>query len=289
MKSIKSIACGVVQRLSKLSLAIRQIYRSGGRCTPTIAYLRAGETLTGKRILVTGGGSGIGLSIAKRCLSEGAVVLITGRNLEKLESAARKMDSPNLLYMQWDVSDVVNVKQNVQRACELLGGGFEVLINNAGVVNGGSFPNVSEATWDTAYAVNSKGLFFATQAVCSLWLNESQKYTRKVINISSQGGYVGATYPYRMTKWDVAGLTAGLGLKLAPNNIIVNGIAPGITATNAISFIGEQVDNIYCSLVPLERCALPDEIAELASFLISDRSNFIVGQTIVCDGGFTLK
>jgi NAD(P)-dependent dehydrogenase (short-subunit alcohol dehydrogenase family) len=287
MKSIFSIVRSMIRRFSRLLTAIRQIYRSGGLCSPNIAYLLPGETLSGKRILVTGGSSG--LSIARRCLSEGADVLITGRNLNKLKSAARKIDSPKLRYMQWDISDISNVKENVTKASKLLAGEIDVLINNAGVVNGGSFPDVSEATWDAAYEVNSKGLFFTTQAICSIWLNDPKQYTRKVINISSQGGFVGATYPYRMTKWDVVGLTAGLGIKLASKNIIVNGIAPGITATNAIPFVGEQTENIYCSLVPLERCALPDEIAELASFLISDRSNFIVGQTIVCDGGFTLK
>lgn len=94
-----------------------------------------------------------------------------------------------------------------------------------------------------------------------------------------------------MTKWDVAGLTQGLGIKLAPYGIIVNGIAPGIINTDMQSGLLSQRknDNIYCNLTPLKRFALPTEIAELAIFLLSDSGSFIVGQTIVSDGGFSIK
>ena len=100
---------------------------------------------------------------------------------------------------------------------------------------------------------------------------------------------MGATFPYRMTKWDIAGLTQGLGLKLAPQGIIVNGIAPGLTATPAMPALLDQRENVYCSQNPVQRISLPAEIAELAVFLMSDAANFIVGQTIVCDGGYSLR
>lgn len=112
---------------------------------------------------------------------------------------------------------------------------------------------------------------------------------RKIINISSQGGFVGATYPYRMSKWDIVGLTAGLGKEMAQHNIIVNGIAPGVVLTNMQQKFQDQGDNVFCNQNPMQRFAYPEEIAELAIFMISDVSNFITGQTILCDGGFTLK
>jgi len=92
-----------------------------------------------------------------------------------------------------------------------------------------------------------------------------------------------------MTKWDIAGLTQGLGIKLAPYGIIVNGIAPGITATNMLPGYLNRKENVYCSQNPIKRFSFPEEIAELAIFLISDAGNFIVGQTIICDGGYSLK
>lgn len=120
-------------------------------------------------------------------------------------------------------------------------------------------------------------------------MNIKAKNYRKIINISSQGGFVGATYPYRMSKWDIVGLTEGLSKVMASHNVIVNGIAPGIVRTEMQQRYMEQKDNVYCNQTPMQRFAYPEEIAELAIFLMSDRSNFITGQTIICDGGFTLK
>ena len=90
-----------------------------------------------------------------------------------------------------------------------------------------------------------------------------------------------------MTKWDVAGLTAGLGKLLSPHGIIVNGIAPGRIATEMLNRGKEN--NFYDVYQPVKRIGLPEEIAELAIFLMSDAANYIVGQTIVCDGGYTLQ
>jgi len=189
----------------------------------------------------------------------------------------------------WDISQITQIEENIQKTEELLEGNIDVLVNNAGIINGVDFPKVTEEIWDKIYSINSKGLFFLTQAVAKKWIDEKNNQQKKIINMSSQGGFVGASYPYRMTKWDIAGLTQGLGIKLAPYGIIVNGIAPGIIATNMQPKFLNQQENVYCPLNPMERFALPEEIAELAIFLISDASNFIVGQTIICDGGFSLK
>jgi NAD(P)-dependent dehydrogenase (short-subunit alcohol dehydrogenase family) len=269
--------------------AISGIIRFGGFAKFNIAVVKANRTLVGKRILVTGGGSGIGLSVAKKCVNEGATVVITGRDLEKLERAVVEIGNQSLKVLEWDVAEVSQVDSKLSTVEGLLGGGLDVLVNNAGVLQGGAFPRVSEEVWDTTYAINSKGVFFLTQRVCEKWMGEGRDLTRKVLNISSQGGFVGATYPYRMTKWDIAGLTQGLGIKLAPHGIIVNGIAPGVVVTDMQKNCQSQQENCYYGDNPIQRFALPDEIAELAWFLISDASNFIVGQTIVCDGGFSIK
>lgn len=279
----------VSKRIILTIKSLRRIFKYGGYSTYNITSVQHGEVLKGKRILVTGGSSGIGFSIAKKCLQEGAIVLITGRNEDKLHQAVQEINNVQLKSLIWDVSDVLLIKERVAKAKILLGGEIDVLVNNAGVFNGMQFPNVSEQVWDKVYATNSKGLFFLTQWVCDQWMKNKNTQLKKILNISSQGGFVGATYPYRMTKWDVAGFTQGLGIKLAPYGIIVNGIAPGIIATGMQEGCVKQKENIFHPYNPLERFALPEEIAELAVFLMSDATNFIVGQTIVCDGGFSLK
>lgn len=284
MKSVSAF----VRRLSLIIKSIREIFRTGGYCTYNLISVNHGGVLSGKRVLVTGGSTGIGFCIARRYIQEGATVLITGRDQTRLTDAMEISDSAALKSLVWDVRNTSIISRNLSMAKEILGGEIDILINNAGIINGAQFPNVTEDVWDSVYATNSRGLFFLTQSLSKQWIDAGRR-GGKIINISSQGGFVGATYPYRMTKWDVAGLTQGLGIKLAAYGIIVNGIAPGIVATKMQPGIVNHHGNLYCSHNPLGRFALPEEIAELAVFLASDASNFIVGQTIVCDGGYSIK
>jgi len=270
-------------------MSLRDVCKHGGYASVSIGLIEYGELLKGKKVLITGGSSGIGLCIAKKCIQLGADVVITGRSLEKLSVAAIEIDNSRLNFIEWDIAEIGVIEEKLQEVLDLVGGQLDILINNAGILSKKIFPNVSETDWDAVYAVNSKGLFFLTQALSKIWINTPGLGTKKIINLSSQGGYVGATYPYRMTKWDIAGLTQGLGLKLAPHGILVNGIAPGIVATKMQKNCVGQGDNKYCELNPLGRFALPEEIAELTAFLLSDAANFFVGQTFVCDGGYSLK
>lgn len=276
----------------KLPLTIKSLFsllRNGGFSKFHIAYTNPNERLKGKKVLITGGGRGIGLAIAKKFLSEGATVLITGRNESNLVDTKNLLKNYPLNYIAWDLSDTSKIKLNLAIATDLLGGDIDILVNNAGVIGSTKFGEISESDWNEVYTTNSKAVFFLTQELCNFWNKSKNHKTRKIINISSQGGYVGAIYPYRMTKWDIAGLTQGLGVALAAEKIIVNGIAPGIVATRMQPNYDRLDGNNYCHQNPLKRYALPEEIAELALFLASDASNFIVGQTIVCDGGYSIK
>tara|TARA_R110002072_G_scaffold1559_3_gene12899 strand:- start:33030 stop:33899 length:870 start_codon:yes stop_codon:yes gene_type:complete len=268
---------------------LRQLVRVGGVTRHQIACINYGGTLLNKKILVTGGSSGIGFEIAKKCIEEKADVVITGRDEKKLKSAERTIGSNKLKTLVWDISEVVSNEDSLNKAIDLLGGDIDILVNNAGVIDSKMFPDVTQEAWDSVYQVNSKGTFFVTQTICNRWLRDRTRKLKKVLNISSQAAFVGATYPYRLSKWDIAGLTQGLGLKLAQDNIIVNGIAPGIVRTDMQPRFSDREGNLFCPHNPLRRLALPSEIAELAVFLLSDASNFIVGQTIVCDGGFSLR
>jgi len=263
----------------------RAYWTYGGVVKVNIIQINYGNLLAGKRILVTGGSSGIGLAIAKKCISEGAIVLITGRSEEKLKTAKLQINSPNCYTYVWDITDIQSILLHVKNVKEALDGEIDCLVNNAGVLlPKQGFLNVNEETWDKTYATNLKGSYFLTQTLCDQWIKAGK--AAKVLNISSQGGFCTASYPYRMTKWDMVGLTKGLGKLLAPKGIIVNGIAPGMIATDMIH---RSSENVYSDLQVNKRLGLPEEISELAFFLLSNASNNIIGQTIICDGGYTLN
>jgi 3-oxoacyl-[acyl-carrier protein] reductase len=276
----------IAQKLVVAVRAIKQCWKVGGVTKVQINQINYGEILTAQSVLVTGGSSGIGFAIAKKCISEGAEVVVTGRNKDKLKRAKEEIDSDRLKVMIWDHGDVAICKDKLQECISLFRSQkLDVLVNNAGVcLQPLGFFATTESIWDQTYAINSKGLFFLTQAFCDDCLKKKQ--SAKVVNISSQGGMLPAPHPYRMTKWDIVGLTKGLGQQLASHGIIVNGIAPGMIATEMIM---RDAENVYSKLQPICRVGLPEEIAELVLFLVSGAANNIVGQTIVCDGGYTSK
>lgn len=280
---------GFLKKLYITMKGAKEIYRFGGIRKAIIAYPSYGEILKGKSILITGGSSGIGYAIANKCINSGAKVVITGRDENKLKTAVCKIDSKNCNYYVWDISDISDISNRLKDITVLLNGDIDVLVNNAGIQPNKFFGDVDEQEWNKIYGINLKGNYFLTQEIVKLWKDKPFSGYKKIINISSQGGFVGATYPYRMTKWDIRGLTEGLGKLLIDDNIIVNGIAPGIVRTGMQNFSLQQGDNIYTYQNPVKRVCFPEEIAELALFLIGDCSNFIIGQTIVCDGGYSLK
>lgn len=283
---------GIISKLKRLKQAIeifKIALRDGGIRSITISELSEGELLKGKNIVITGGGSGIGFAIAKAALKQNANIIITGRNMEKLLQAKKKLNRDQVFCLEWDIANTTITEQKILDCENIFHAPIDILVNNAGIQPQMFFPDVDEKEWDNVYSTNSKGTFFICQAMCKSWMKEPVSNYRKIINLSSQGGFVGATYPYRMSKWDIRGLTEGLGLQMADYGILVNGIAPGVVKTKMQPFSMKQRNNMYCNQNPLFRVALPEEIAELAVFMMSDSCNFMTGQTILVDGGFTLN
>lgn len=278
-----------LKRLKKAMGIFKIVFRDGGIQNITISELTVGELLKGKNIVITGGGSGIGFAIAKAALKQSANVVIAGRNFDKLFEAKKSLSTDHVFCLEWDISNISTAEQKILECEKILGAPIDILINNAGIQPQKFFPDVDEKEWNNVYATNSKGTFFVCEAICKRWIKEPAGGYRKIINLSSQGGFVGATYPYRMSKWDIRGLTEGLGFQMADYGILVNGIAPGVVKTKMQEFSMKQGSNVYCNQNPLSRVALPEEIAELAVFMMSDSCNFMTGQTILVDGGFTLN
>ena len=280
-----------LKKLYRLLKQLPHIYKYGGITNINVSKIDYHGSLFPPTtlVLVTGGTSGIGLEIAKRFHEEGATVVVTGRNAEKLNAVNTEMSSNRFITLQWDVTDIQSIQNKIQQIEEQTGKHISILVNNAGTYARTHFPNTTSEDWDEVYLTNLKGLYFITQHMVKLWMNRQDEGIHKVLNIASQGGFVGANNAYRMTKWDIRGFTKHLGQAYSKYGIISNAIAPGIIKTNMQPEFIKQGDNAYTDLNPAHRVGLPIEIAELALFLSSPASNFIVGETICCDGGYNIK
>lgn len=252
-----------------------------------VAQIQYGGILEGKKILITGGSRGLGYAIAKRCLEEKAVVTITGRSKEVLEEAKKSLGNPENLFVfehdvrQYDKDDELIL--NARRAMN----GIDCLINNAGVsVHNIDYSNCTEEQWDRQMYTNLKGVYFLTQAYMKYY-EEVGKKSGKIINMVSERGLYGDDVPYGMAKRALISYTEGLARKLILKGVRVNAIAPGVTATEMTGYDPE--DNLFRRYAVGRRVLLPEEIAEVAIFMISDASNCISGQVIACNEGNHLR
>lgn len=268
--------------ISKFKALVKYVKYDGKITKLTLSQITGGGTLSNKRIIVTGGASGIGLTMAKKFLSEGAQVVITGRSIEKLEKAKCFINNPNLHILQWDVVKTEEIDSKLQKAVELLGG-LDAFVNNAAFV---AVRQDNEEFWDSSFDTNAKALFFISRAVVDYYEKNNDGLVGKILNISSMSSFVNNSNPYGISKTCVNRITRGFAKEYASKNIIVNAIAPGYTSAS----INKQhvEENAYSPKSPLQRIILPEDIAELAAFLISDAANAIVGQVIAVDGGTTL-
>lgn len=275
MLKIKKVVTRVIRSLFKSPTIVTKV---------TISQVEPENMLSGKKVLVTGGSSGIGLAIAKKFINAGASVVVTGRNNEALIETQKKINSPNLHIVEWDIADDNKLELKAKECVSAIGG-LDILINNAGVYSTKSTLETDYEEYHRVMNINLTGTFFLTQYIIGYLLKEGRK--GKIINIASNRGVQGAVQPYGISKWGLKGLIKGLARDFAPKGIIINGIAPGITASG-INNIDPQLNASATSTLD-GRVALPEEIAEIALFLASDAANHIVGQIIVCDGGETLK
>lgn len=237
------------------------------------------EMFRNKKILITGGGSGLGFYIAKKCANEGAKVIIVGRNKEKLEEAIKELGT-NTSYMIFDVQESEKSEEFMKEVFEKHGK-IDCLINNAGIsLHEKDFFNVTIDKFNKQIDTNLKGAYFLTQAYINLLQEKDQG---NVIFISSERGAQCDYLPYGLTKVAINSLTEGLSRKYYKRGIRVNAVAPGITASNMTNI--DKDSNLYCSYNASGRYFIPEEVAEVVAFLISDISKCISGEVIYCDAG----
>jgi len=254
----------------------------------TLNTVAPSERFTGKKVLITGGSSGIGFEIAKEFLAEGAEVMITGRNKERLEEAKQKLNNPKVKVMDWDVADVKELDEKFATAVEGMGA-FDIFINNAGIYAASPWNQIKEEEYDTVNDINCKGLFFMCQQEADYFLKNNIK--GKIVNINSIAGIKSGFDAYSVSKWGSMCITRSLAAKMAPYGIVINGIAPGNVVTNIHDGVrGKNVmDNAYMPQHKTNRYTLVEEIASMALYLSSDMASNIIGQVIAIDGGWVLN
>ena len=246
--------------------------------------INAPELLKDKVALITGGSGGIGLAMAESFIKSGAKVIIAGTNEEKLRSCCEKIGGGglNLSYIVIDVKDVQTMPEKVRTAAAIFPENrIDILVNSAGVVSHSDFLDMSEQEYDIIMDINAKGTFFMSQAVAKYMIENRIK--GHILNVTSSSALRPAWTPYQMSKWAVRGLTLGTADKLLPYGIVVNAIAPGPTATPMLG--KNEGDSIYNATCPAGRFAMPSEIAALATFMVSDMGDMIVGDTFYMTGG----
>jgi NAD(P)-dependent dehydrogenase (short-subunit alcohol dehydrogenase family) len=246
------------------------------------------DKMQGKRVLITGAGTGIGREVALEFAREGAAVALHyAHSADGAESAVAEIEGAGgqAAAFKADFTDVNAVTQLANQAVEFLGG-LDVLINNAGITMNLPFEEVTPEQFDTLYNVNIRAQFFLTQATLSQ-LIESQGI---VINLTSIHAF--EAYPehsvYAGTKGAIVAYTRELSIELAVKGVRVNAIAPGaVEVENHYKAVPDYDPKANGQMIPCGFEGVPLDIARVAVFLASDDARYIVGQTLIVDGGTT--
>jgi meso-butanediol dehydrogenase/(S,S)-butanediol dehydrogenase/diacetyl reductase len=240
--------------------------------------------LNGKRILITGGASGIGAVTAARFLEEGSSVCVLDRDPKANDKIQQHL--PGLAgSLAADVSNLKQVEAAFGEALRIMGG-VDVLINNAGISIRHDFLKITPEEWDKVIAVNLTGVFYMAQtAARHMWERDGGV----ILQTASTNGFVGQPYyaDYNATKAGVIELTRTMALELAPK-VRVCAVAPGyvLTPMQRAEYTDAMLDEVNRK-IPLRRHAKPEEVAALFAFLASDDAAYITGQVYTIDGAET--
>lgn len=240
--------------------------------------------LKDKRVLITGGASGIGAATAARFLDEGSRVCVLDRNAQACEHIKHELPGLGEAIIA-DVTDLMQVEAAFAEAIRLLDG-VDVLVNNAGISIRHKFLEITPEEWDRVIAVNLTGVFYVAQtAARHMW----ERGSGVILQTASTNGVMG--YPfyadYNATKAGVIELTRSMALELAPK-VRVCAVAPGyvLTPMQRAEYSDAMLAEVNCK-IPLRRHATPEEIAGLFAYLASDDAAFATGHVFTMDGGET--
>ena len=238
-------------------------------------------SLEGKVALVTGASKGIGRAIAASFAASGAKVMLSSRKQDQLEAAAAEMDGETAVFAA-NAGDVAAGRACVEATIERFGG-LDILVNNAATNPYlGPTLQVDESRYDKTFRVNLRGPLFWSQAAYDLAMKDNPGV---ILNVASVGGLraEGSLGVYNLTKAALIHLTRQLAHELGPTRVV--GVAPGLVQTDFAAVLVENFGARLASQLPTKRLGEPQDIANLATFLVSDLASWITAETFVIDGG----
>ena len=256
--------------------------------------------LSGMKTLVTGGGRGIGRGVCLALAEAGADVAVSDIILDNAERVAGEIRGlgREAFSIQVDVTDHSSVEGAVKYTLEKFDR-IDLLVNNAGVIRQAPILELTEEDWDYVIGVNAKGIFLCSRAVIPHMMERRSGRIVNISSISGKNGYPGQA-AYGTSKFAAIGLTQVLARELAPYNITVNAVCPGIVYTKMWEYLSaihakkldttprEAFKKISTERIPLGRPQTPEDIGNLIVFLASDKAKNITGQSINVDGGMVM-
>jgi 3-oxoacyl-[acyl-carrier protein] reductase len=242
--------------------------------------------LDGRVAIVTGGSRGIGAAIAALLAEDGAAVVVSGRDADRLQRTAKELEAQGGAILGV-VADAA-IRQDAERlvdAAKQRFGRVDILVNNAGVVRDGLLVRMKDEDWDRVMEVNLRGAFLMTRAATKLMIR--RKSGGRVINIASTSGTMGnaGQANYSAAKAGLIGFTKAAARELAHWSILVNAVAPGLIETDMTAAISPEAREGLLAQVPLRRIGTPREVAEVVRFLAGDAAAYITGQVFHVNGG----
>jgi len=239
------------------------------------------NSLKNKKVIITGGSRGIGLSVLEALYQLDAEILTIGSNSNNLENLKKKF--PNIKIEQLNLKNQNDVVKQFPRLIDSLGG-IDILINNAGITKDNLTLRMKEEEWKDVIDVNLNSVFFTCQtAIKAMIKNKSGS----IVNITSVVGHTGnaGQANYTASKAGVVAMTKSLAKEYAKKNIRVNCVSPGFISTDMTKDLKEEYKNELLKNIPINRLGTGEDIANAVIFLCSDDSSYITGETIHVNGG----
>ena len=239
---------------------------------------------------MTGGSRGIGKAIVETLASEGHSIVFSYHTCkEAAESLVERLSSVpgagKIAAFQTDVSDMVQVEEFISFAKETLGD-VDCLVNNAGITRDKSLFIMPKEDWNDVINTNLTGYFNVTRCIVGYFMKNKKGCIVNISSVSGQSGVAGQTN-YCASKAGIIGFTKSLAREIAKLSIRVNCVAPGYIETDMTKRMPEKHLEELSKTIPLQRLGTPSDVANLVSFLISDKAGYITGQVFVVDGGLT--
>jgi 3-oxoacyl-[acyl-carrier protein] reductase len=244
------------------------------------------NSLENKNIIVTGASGGIGNSIVEKLHENGANILATGTKIEKLEELKSKFS--NVKILKFDISQHEKIEDFLNNATEELGGSLDCMINNAGITKDNLTIRMSLEEWKKVIDINLTSTFL----MCKYSIKKMLKNkSGKIVNITSVVGHTGniGQANYTASKAGIVAMSKSLAIEYAKKNININCISPGFISTAMTDKIDDSFKEAIIAKIPSNRLGKPEDIANAVTFLSSNQSDYINGETLHINGGMYLS